>query len=247
MKNGMKFFAVQQAGRTAEIYIYGDICKYPYDSNDVSAQSIAQQIKELDVEEIRVYIDSYGGDVSEGWAIYNTLVEHPAKVVTYGMGFVASAALYPFLAGDERYAARVSAYYLHEIMTSGYGYAEELRKKADEAEALTAVGTAAFIERTSMGKEEVQAMMKEETWLTPEQALEKGIATALMPSPQMVGAAQSVREKLVQMIFCGAEEKPQPKSSPQKTTLAQEPGENVDTLTKNGDVGIMQMLATLKF
>lgn len=75
-------------------------------------------------------IDSYGGAVSEGWAIYNALLQHPAKINTYGDGFVASAALFPFLAGDNRYASNLSAYYLHEVLVSACGYADDLRAAA---------------------------------------------------------------------------------------------------------------------
>ena len=241
MKNGTRFFAIQQANRTAEIYIYGDICSYPYDPSDVSAQSIVQQIKELDTDEIRVYIDSYGGSVAEGWGIYNTLRAHPAKVITYGMGFVASAALYPFLSGDERYAAGTSAYYLHEIMTQGYGYAEDLRKMADEAEKLTEIGIAAFTERTQMDEKEVKKLMQEETWLTPEQALEKGIATALISSAQTVGPAQSVRAQIMQRLFCI-----EPSAKKQEPSVAETDPKSA-TPPAEAAPSIMQMLAGLKF
>ena len=79
MKN---FFAVQQADRTADIYIFGDIVPFTWFDGDVSANSLEKQIKDLDVDEIRVHIDSYGGAVSEGWAIDNALRQHPAKVIT---------------------------------------------------------------------------------------------------------------------------------------------------------------------
>ena len=85
MKN---YFAIQQADRVADIYIFGDIVPFAWFDGDVSANSIENQIKGLEVDEIRVHIDSYGGSVSEGWAIYNALRQHPAKITTYGDGFV---------------------------------------------------------------------------------------------------------------------------------------------------------------
>ena len=123
MKN---YFAIQQADKAADIYIFGDIVPLELFDGDVSANGIENQIKNLDVDEIRVHIDSYGGAVSEGWAIYNALRQHPAKIVTYGDGFVASAALYPFLAGDERVASSLSAYYFHRVSITANGYADEL-------------------------------------------------------------------------------------------------------------------------
>ena len=95
------YFAVQQLEKSADIYIFGDIVRQEKSERDVATNGIIGQIKALDAEKINVYIDSYGGAVSEGWAIYNALREHPAQVDTYGMGFVASAAVFPFLAGGE--------------------------------------------------------------------------------------------------------------------------------------------------
>lgn len=165
------YFAVQQADRAADIYIFGDIVPFEWLDGDVSANGIRRQIEGLDVDEIRVHIDSYGGAVSEGWAIYNALRQHPARVTSYGDGFVASAALFPFLAGDERVASNLSAYYLHQVMVSAEGYAKDLRAAADEADLMTEVGINAFVERTGMSTEKVRALMEAETWLSPEQAL----------------------------------------------------------------------------
>lgn len=191
-----RYFAIQQAERTADIYIFGDIVPFAFFEGDVSAHSIVQQIQELDVDTIRVHIDSYGGAVSEGWAIYNALREHPAKIVTYGDGFVASAALYPFLAGDERYASNLSAYFFHQVMTGASGYAKDLRAAADEADVLTEIGMAAFTERAGMSEDTVRQLMENETWLSPQQALEHGVATAIVSD-----AAPKLQQNVKRMIL----------------------------------------------
>lgn len=174
-----QFFAVQQVGRTADIYIFGDIVVYECFDGDVSAAGLVAQIRGLEADEINVYIDSYGGAVSEGWAIYQALRQHPAKVNTYGMGFVASAAVFPFLAGENRYAMSTSAYYLHQVAVEVYGNADVLRAAANEVEMMTDVGIAAFTETTSLDADTVKRMMQEEVWLSPAQVLELGIATAI--------------------------------------------------------------------
>ena len=112
MEKSSRYYAVQQADGQAVIYIFGDIVPIALMDGDVSASSMIRQIEDIDASEIHVHIDSYGGSVSEAWAIYNALLQHPAKIITYGDGFVASAALYPFLAGDERIASSLSAYFL---------------------------------------------------------------------------------------------------------------------------------------
>ena len=210
-----KFYQILQADRQADVYIYGDITPERWSESDVSAASFANQLRELDVDEIRVHIDSYGGSVSEGWAIYNALRQHPARVVTYGDGFVASAALYPFLAGDERIASSVSAYYLHQVSTAAFGYPDDLRKAADETEKMTEIGIQAFVERTGMTADEVRVLMESETWLAPQEALEKGIVTKIETADESaLPYAQDARRSILQKVFAAqTEEKPEEKPS----------------------------------
>lgn len=209
MKN-RKFYAIQQADRAADLYIFGDIVPFVLFDGDVSAYSLEQQIKDLDVDEIHVHIDSYGGSVSEGWAIYNALRQHPAKVVSYGDGFVASAALYPFLAGDERIASNLSAYFLHQVIVSVDGNADDLRAAADEAEKMTEIGINAFVDRTGMTADEVRTLMKVDTWLTPAQALDYGIATSITQDAALP-VAQDAKKAIMQRVLNPPDEKTETK------------------------------------
>lgn len=196
-----RYYAIQQLDRVADIYIFGDIVPFEFFDGDVSAAGIVDEIKDLVVDEIRVHIDSYGGAVSEGWAIYNALRQHPARVVTYGDGFVASAALYPFLAGEERVASNLSAYFFHRVSIRAEGYSDELRAAADEADMMTDIGISAFVERTNMGEAEVRRLMDGETWLTPAQALEYGLATSIHKDdglPVAQDAKKSIMQRLLQ-------------------------------------------------
>lgn len=195
-----KYFSIQQLERAADIYIFGDIVPFEFFSSDVSAYGIVNQIKNLDVDEIRVHIDSYGGSVSEGWAIYNALRQHPAKVTTYGDGFVASAALYPFLAGDNRIASNLSAYYLHRVSIAADGYSDDLRKAADEADQMTEIGISAFVERTGMDENDARKLMEAETWLSPDQAMEYGIATAIADDNVML-VVQDAKKSIMQRVL----------------------------------------------
>lgn len=222
-----KFYAIQQLDRGADIYIFGDIVSYPWaELGEASGMSIVNQIKNLDVDEIRVHIDSYGGSVSEGWAIYNALRQHPAKIVAYGDGFVASAALFPFLAGDERIASSLSAYYFHQVMVAASGYASDLRAAADEAEKMTEIGINAFAERTGMDADQVRQLMQAETWMTPTQALDCGLATSIT-SDGALPIAQDAKKAIMQRVLNPPKEKPEtqpeekPKEEPAEKTLMQ--------------------------
>lgn len=193
-----QYCAIQRAENTADIFIFGDITRYPYaPDGEASAASVAQQLRDLDVEQINVHIDSYGGSVSEGWGIYNVLRAHKAAVTTYADGFVASAALYPFLAGDKRVAGSVSAFFLHRVMTGADGYSDDLRAAADMAEKMTEIGVNAFVERAGMSRETVLRLMDGETWLTPLEALDYGIATAMERSRDEP-VSQSVKRQIIQ-------------------------------------------------
>lgn len=201
-----KFFAIQQAGREADIYIFGDIVADRWFEDETSAFSLKETIKGLDADVINVYIDSYGGSVSDGWAIYNELRRHPAKVRTFGTGFVASAALYPFMAGEERYAMDPSAYFFHQILVnSAAGNADDLRKAADELEKLNEIGRAAFTDNTKLTAGDVEALEKAETWLSPYEALDMGIATAVLKNSPDSVPAQSAREMILQRFTGEAE------------------------------------------
>lgn len=227
-----KYYAIQQANKHADIHIFGDITSYPILKSDVSAYDIVQEIKALDVDTIDVYINSYGGEVAEGWAIYSTLKQHPAHVTTYGVGFVASAALFPFMAGDERFASTTSAYYFHNVIFGASGYANDLRKAADEADKLTEIGINAFTQNTSLEEKELKALMDAETWLSPQEAFEKGIATALVNEKQVAVATQSVRATVLDKLLRPI---PTPTNKPAE--------EHVEKTEPN----IMQMLAGLDF
>lgn len=219
MKN---YYAIQLAEekREADIYIFGTIAPPEIFEETASASGISQQISGLDVDVLNVHINSPGGSIPEGWAIYNTLREHPATVNTYGDGFVSSAALYPFLAGDNRFASNLSAYYLHQAIGKAAGYAKDLRSAAEEIDFFTTRGIQAFVDRAGMDPEEVRVLMEQETWLTPAQALEYGIATAITQD-RTTRYAQDAKRDIFQRFFQPAQIAPK-----EEKTLPEQPEKN---------------------
>ena len=216
-----KFYTIEQVGAEAHLYIFGDIVPDTWFEGEVSAFSFQKELSEVNADVIHVHIDSYGGAVSAGWAIYNSLREHPARVVTHAEGFVASAALYPFMAGDDRIMSNVSALFFHQVLMSAYGNADDLRKAADSAEKLNDLGINAFT-NAGIDKDLVLQLEKAETWVGPAEALEYGFATAIQ-STQQPAYGQSIKQELVKKLLAEQKQKPDKK-----------PG-----------VNIMQMLAGL--
>lgn len=195
------YFDFQQFGEQVDIYIFGDITSFPYVESDVSAYRLAKQLEQAEkLSEINVHVDSYGGEVSEGFAIYNALRNKNAQVKTYADGFVASAAIYPFLAGDQRVANNVSAFYFHPVIGGQYGYAEDLREAANELDKLTEIGLGAF---TAAGMKEQAArdLINSKTWYKPEDVLEMGLATSIQKQGDSKMASQSVRNLIVRQML----------------------------------------------
>ena len=208
------YFDMQQSGEEANIYIYGDITSYPWEQSDVSAFRLANQLEQAgNLAEINVHVDSYGGEVSEGFAIYNALRAKNAQITTHADGFVASAAIYPFLAGTQRIANNVSAFYFHPVIGGGRGYAEDLREAADELDKLTEIGLGAF---TNVGMKEQAArdLINSKTWYSPEAVLEMGLATSIQKGARGDEATQSVHDMLIRQTL--AVPSPVPKKPPQE-------------------------------
>lgn len=195
-----KYYALEQVERKAELYIFGSITAYPWREKDKDAYGIVKRLQDLDVDEIDVYINSTGGSVSEGLAIYNVLKNHKAKIRTYNSGFVCSAATVPFMAGDERIVFNSSLFMIHNAWTYASGDAVKFRKQADDLDIITQASVKAYMERVNISEDEIKAMMDKETWLTAEQAVEYGFATKVYEE-KMDGANQSsmsmIREKLL--------------------------------------------------
>lgn len=207
-----KFYQITTSGRTADLNIFGDICEWAWEERgETSAYNLAKEIEGLDVDFINVHIDSYGGEIKEGWGIYNALKNHKAQINTYADGFVCSAALYPFMAGNRRIASPVSAFYFHEGMTGAHGYAKDLRKAADELEIITEIGMSAFTENCDITKDQVAELMANETWLAPEQALKIGVTTEISGAAEN-GYTQSARQSVLSGIFAKRKEPKQNKN-----------------------------------
>lgn len=208
------YFDMQQSGEEANIYIYGDITSYPWEQSDVSAFRLANQLEQAgNLAEINVHVDSYGGEVSEGFAIYNALRAKNAQITTHADGFVASAAIYPFLAGTQRIANNVSAFYFHPVIGGGRGYAEDLREAADELDKLTEIGLGAFT-NAGMKEQAARDLINSKTWYSPEAVLEMGLATSIQKGARGDEATQSVHDMLIRQTL--AVPSPVPKKPPQE-------------------------------
>ena len=173
---------VNKKGTKAEILCYGIIGDGWWD--DVSSDEIARELQEFgELDEINLRINSPGGSVYAGCAIYSTLKRHPAKVNVYIDGLCASIATVVAMAGDTINMSSVGSFMIHNPWTVMAGDSKELRDKAEILDKLKESIIEAYMTKVKVTKEELVTMMDKETTLTSSEALEKGFITNIEFKP----------------------------------------------------------------
>lgn len=182
-----KFYQLtSQDEQNAELYIYGDITSYKWFEDDVVAYDLAKELIDLNGKNLKVRINSYGGEVSQGLAIYNLLKDYAGEVTTVCDGFACSAASVIFMAGKNRLMPKSSLLMIHNAWSFAIGDANDLRKAADDLEKITEPSVQIYLANSNLEEETIRTMMDEETWITADEAYEYGMATAVVEdSPQM--------------------------------------------------------------
>ena len=195
----------QQADNSVGLYIYGDVEGDSYDfwtGNVIESETSASHFRDElakypDAQQIDVFINSYGGSVFEGTAIYNQLKRHPAHKTVYIDGFACSIASVIVMAGDEIVMPRNALMMIHNMWMGVCGNADELRKAADDLDTINAAGRAAYLERAGekLTEEQLAGMMDAETWLTAEQCIEYGLADRYAEQDADMSQATEVLQK----------------------------------------------------
>lgn len=183
---------VKQGEDVTELLIYGDITSFDWYEADTGAYSFAKDLAEIDTD-IIVRINSYGGEVAEGLAIYNQLKAFKYNVTTVCDGFACSAASVIFMAGAKRIMPNSSLLLIHNAWTWTAGDSNVLRKQADDLEKITQPSVEIYKSVATISEEEIKSMMDEETWITAEEALSYGFATEI----QKVEAQQKAEDKMM--------------------------------------------------
>lgn len=198
MRNN-KYYSLAVADTEADIMIYGDITSWPWLESDVSAYNLSKEIAALDVDQINVCINSYGGEVAEGLAIYNSLKNHRAKIKTQVDGFACSIASVIFSAGDERVMNDSSLLMVHNAWTYAGGNAAELRKAADDVEKINEASVKAYMSVVSIDEDELRTLLDNESFIDPEEAVSMGFATSIIKE-ETDKPSQSAKRKVFQML-----------------------------------------------
>lgn len=198
-----KYYALEKSGDDADLYIFGNITSYPWKEKDKDAYGVVKELRDTEAKNINVHINSYGGEVAEGLAIYNTLKNHSAHVTTICDGFACSAASVIFMAGDKRIMNEASLLMIHNAWTYASGNADDLRKEAEDLDKITEASINAYMSRVSISEEDLKKKMDDETWITAEEAVADGFATGIMEDDDegaKQSAMKSIRERLIEGI-----------------------------------------------
>lgn len=162
--------------KTRELFVYDMIGPswLGMDAGDTMVEALAM----LGSGPVSVRLNSPGGDVFEGFAMYNALERHDGEVTTYNDGLVASAATFPFLAGKKRVVGKLSQTMIHEASTFTRGTGDDLRKAADLLDKINSQLADLYAEVSGKDKDEILAMMKKETWMDSAEATAMKFATS---------------------------------------------------------------------
>lgn len=256
-KTATKFRFEQMAeGNVHKLYIYDDVTAYgdfnwetrDYDDSETSANYFREQLANIsETDTIELHINSNGGSVKEGLAIYNLLKQHKAKKTCYVDGFAYSIASVICLACDHIIMGLGTSMLIHNMSMAVYGNAEMLRKCADDLDILMESNRKIYMARAkNITEEELADMMDKETFLTPEQCLEYGFcdeiadyqadtnqlnqmaAAEIRQLRQELASMKSFKEELRQFAERG--EPPKPKEPEEKE------------LPKNGEQKVLKMM-----
>lgn len=202
----------QEAGSNIhQLYIYDDVSEYgtfdwwtwEYKESETSAEFFRKALAAIpETDTIELHINSYGGSVKEGVAIYNQLRQKKCKeIVAYVDGFAYSVASIILQAADRRIMGLGTSLLIHNMWLAVAGNAEDLRKAADDLDILMESNRQIYLEKINISEEELIEMLDNETYLTPQQAVEMGFADEVDSTKRVEENAvlEQMQKKLSQM------------------------------------------------
>jgi ATP-dependent Clp protease protease subunit len=160
-----------------------DVIGADFFGQGITSAMVKDALKSESGSSIVVNINSPGGDLFEGVSIYNILKASGKPVTVNVIGLAASAASLIAMAGDTITMHAGTQMMIHEALAVTAGHAVDMRKMADVLDSVTASAADIYTAKTNLSKDKVLALMKDETWMTPSDALSNGFATSIGKSP----------------------------------------------------------------
>lgn len=181
-----------ESATKAEIILYAAIGQdYWGDGSMISAKNFSDELKALPktVNDLTVRINSPGGDVFDGVAIYNRLKQFDGNVSVIIDGLAASIATIIACAGDSITIGEGALYMVHLPWTFAYGNRMELDNTVNRLMDVEAQMIGIYAKKSGLDRSEVQALMEAETWMDADQAIEKGFVDSTVEESVPIAAS----------------------------------------------------------
>lgn len=183
------------------ISILDPIGQDPWTGEGVTAKRISAALRSIGDKDVVVNLNSPGGDLFEGMAIYNLLRDHKGEVTVRVLGVAASAASIIAMAGDEILIARAGFIMIHDTWVITLGNRHDLREIADTLEPFDAAMADIYAARTGLEAKKIGKMMDAETWIGGAAAVEDGFADALLPADEVKKDANAKGERVAAYLL----------------------------------------------
>jgi ATP-dependent Clp endopeptidase proteolytic subunit ClpP len=190
MKTPWTFTA--KAGGDLEILLYDEIGESLF-GESTTAKNFSEDLKTAGaVSRIHLRVNSPGGNVFDGLAIYNTLLAHGATVTAQVDGIAASIAGVILMAASKISIAENALIMIHNPFVATAGDAEDMRKMAETLDKVKSSMVTAYRRHAKKSKNEIAAMMDAETWMDADEAMDAGFADRVLSAGEDAGMAAAV-------------------------------------------------------
>ncbi len=185
------WYSIKAQGDNIEIDIFDEIGFW-----GITAKDFINDLKRYpDAKSITLRINSYGGEVFDGVAIYNALKRHPANVTVVVYGIAASIASIIAMAGDKVIMPENTYMFVHDPLALVVGDADDMRDMADALDKIAAGLIASYVAKTGAEEKQVKKWMAEDTWFTAAEAKEAGLADEVTTAVKIAANASLARFK----------------------------------------------------
>ncbi len=183
-----------------ELFIYGVIDPFAMEGDGVRAIDVIDSLQRISGDTVLARINSPGGSVTEGIAIYNALKADGRRVIVRVDAMAGSIASVIMLAGDEIVIAETASVMIHDPWAVAIGSSDEMRAMADEIDRLKGIILNIYTARTGMERAELEALMASETYMSASDAIERGFADRVDMPMQIAACEKLSPEALAKLI-----------------------------------------------
>lgn len=162
-------YEIKNSAEKVLIRFYGDILmqdEWWKEDSDACPEDIVKALKGNEEKPIEIRINSGGGSVFGGMAIYNILKAHKGKKTVYVDGIAASIASVIMLAGDEINVPKNATVMIHDPWSVCVGSAEDMEKAKNSLEVIKDTILCVYEEHSKLSRDELSEKMKNETWMS---------------------------------------------------------------------------------